>query len=76
MSYFEYPWPQIYSLDSKDKNNPEKFVLIKNKDQDIYYFSNQKLCMYSTSPCSNYNLQNLDKKKVFGYDLFWINKNN
>jgi hypothetical protein len=75
-SYFDYPWPQIYSLDFKDKNNPKKFNLIKNKDQGIYYFSNQELCMYSKSPCSNYNLKNLDKKKIYGYDLFWIEKNN
>ena len=73
-SYFDYPWPQIYSLDFKDKNNPKKFNLVKNKDQNIYYFSNQELCMYSKSPCSNYNLKNLDKKKIYGYDLFWINK--
>ena len=74
ISYFDYPWPQIYSLDFKDKNKPKKFNLVKNKDQDIYYFSNQELCMYSKSPCSNYNLKNLNKKKFYGYDLFWIDK--
>jgi hypothetical protein len=73
-NYFDYPWPQIYSLDLKDKNIPKKFKLVKIKDKNIYYFSNQELCMYSKSPCSNYNLKNLDKKKVYGYDLFWINK--
>ena len=57
-----------------DKNIPKKFNLIKNEKQNIYYYSNQELCMYSKSPCSNYNLKNLNNKKFFGYDLFWINK--
>ena len=72
--YFDYPWPQIYSLNVKDKNNPKKFEMIINKNQNIYYYSNQELCMYSKSPCSNYNLQKLNKRKVFSYDLYWINK--
>ena len=72
VNYFDYPWPQIYSLDTKNK--PKKFNLIKKGNQHIYYYSNQELCMYSKSPCSNYNLKNLDKKKVYGYDLFWIKR--
>ena len=72
MNYFDYPWPQIYSLDTKNK--PKKFNLIKKGNQHIYYYSNQELCMYSKSPCSNYNLKNLHKKKVYGYDLFWIKR--
>ena len=72
VNYFDYPWPQIYSLDTKNK--PKKFNLIKKGNQHIYYYSNQELCMYSKSPCSNYNLKNLHKKKVYGYDLFWIKR--
>ena len=72
VNYFDYPWPQIYSLDTKNK--PKKFNLIKKENQHIYYYSNQELCMYSKSPCSNYNLKNLHKKKVYGYDLFWIKR--
>ncbi len=74
MNYLDYPWPQIYSLNIQDKNKPKKFNLIKNEKKNIYYYSNQELCMYSKSPCSNYDLKNLNKKKFFGYDLFWINK--
>jgi len=70
--YYDYPWPQIYSLNAEDQNNPKKFRLIKIKNQNVYYYSDQELCMYSKSPCSNYNLKNLNKRKVFNYDLFWI----
>jgi hypothetical protein len=27
--------------------------------------------MYSKSPCSNYLFEQLDKKQIYGYQLYW-----
>ena len=48
-----------------------KFKLIKNGKKELYYFSSGKLCMYSKAPCSNYLLKKLDKKEIYGYQLYW-----
>ena len=69
--YFDYPWPKIYSLKTEDLNNEKKFLLLRNKNAPIYYYSKQELCMYSASPCSNYLLEKLDKKQIYGYQLYW-----
>ena len=47
--------------------------IIKN-DQRIYYYSSQVMCMYSRSPCSHYNLKNLNKDKIFSYHMYWKDK--
>jgi hypothetical protein len=71
IEYFNYPWPKIYSLKTEDLNNEKKFLLLSNKNKPIYYYSKQELCMYSASPCSNYLLEKLDKKQIYGYQLYW-----
>ena len=64
-------WPDIYSEKNDYKKN--KFALIKDKNNnDLYYFSSGKLCMYSQSPCSNYKIQNLYKENFFSYELYWV----
>jgi hypothetical protein len=49
-------WPNIYSL---EKNNNKIKAIRKDIDKKfIYYlaFENEKLCMYSPSPCTSYEL--------------------
>ena len=62
-------WPDIYSEGGDYKIN--EFKLIKNGKKELYYFSSGKLCMYSKAPCSNYLLKKLDKKEIYGYQLYW-----
>ncbi len=71
--YNDYPWPKIYSLDINNKNIPNKFQLIKKNGFEVYYYSNQELCMYSKSPCSNYKLENLNSKKIGSYSIYFLN---
>lgn len=60
-------WPDIYSV-------KDDYKLIKGDDkEDLYYFSFGELCMYSKSPCSHYDIKNLNKELFFSYDLYWIN---
>ena len=72
IKYYDYPWPQIYSLDKNKSNKPQYFNPIKNNDEIIYYHSNGELCMYSKSPCSNYKLTNLKKSKFATYTIFYF----
>ena len=60
--YNDYPWPRIYSLNIEENNFEKIFQKINHNNNLVYYYSNQELCMYSMSPCSNYLLKNLRKK--------------
>ncbi len=64
-------WPDIYSEkgDFITKNYKPKI----NQNKILYYYSNGELCMYSKSPCSNYNIKNLKSENKFGYNIYWIN---
>ena len=64
-------WPDIYSENNSGKEN--KFNLKKRSNINLYYFSNGKLCMYSKSPCSNYNVKNINKKFLGRYILYFKN---
>jgi hypothetical protein len=72
--YNDYPWPKIYTLDQKELNKEQLFKEIIKNDQRIYYYSSQVMCMYSRSPCSHYNLKNLNKDKIFSYHMYWKDK--
>ena len=72
--YNNYPWPRIYSLNDKDKNFKQDFKLIKMQGEKLYYYSKGELCMYSSSPCSNYKLEHLRKKKIWNYSVYYFNK--
>ena len=63
-------WPDIYS--EKNDGIINNFEKIKKEDKTLYYYSKGKLCMYSKSPCSNYKIKNLNKKKILFYDLYWV----
>jgi len=62
-------WPDIYS----EKNDYIKnvFQQISRDNQIYYYYSKGKLCMYSKSPCSNYEIKNLNREKIFSYLIYW-----
>ena len=64
-------WPDIYSENNKDIIN--NFPAIKDKKQILYFYSMGNLCMYSNSPCTNFKIENLNKIKVYTYDLYWLN---
>ncbi len=63
-------WPDIYSENNSGKLN--KFQLLKKSNKHLYYFSKGKLCMYSKSPCSNYNIDNLNKEYIGNYSIYFI----
>lgn len=71
--YYDYPWPQIYSLDKKNLNKKPKFTKILINNKELYYYSNGELCMYSKSPCSNYYLKDLNTEIFLNYNIYWIN---
>ncbi len=74
--YNNSPWPKIYSMDEKDKNIKKKFQkMFDDKGNFIYYYSGGQECMYSKSPCSNYNLKNIVRDSVNGYTIFYSTKN-
>ena len=59
-------WPNIYSV-------KDDYKLIKGDNkEDLYYFSFGELCMYSKSPCSHYDIKNLNRELFFSYNLYWI----
>ena len=64
-------WPDIYSVNNDYEINT--FKPIYKDNEKIYFFSNGSLCMYSSSPCSNYKINNLNKKEVFTYKIYWKN---
>tara|TARA_B100001093_G_scaffold452724_1_gene460956 strand:+ start:154 stop:1851 length:1698 start_codon:yes stop_codon:yes gene_type:complete len=73
VNYKNSPWPRIYSFDDNDQNNEKKFLEIKDKNNNfIFYYSGGEKCMYSKSPCSNYNNKNLVRKIVNNYSTFYI----
>ena len=64
-NYFNAPWPAMYSM--KDNENRKKILLkFMIKKNFIYYYSGGEECMYTSSPCSNYKINDLIKK------YFWI----
>ena len=76
LDYTNSPWPRIYSIENNDKNNEKKFLKINDKkDNFLFYYSEGDLCMYSRSPCSNYNNKNLSKKISGNYYIYYFEKN-
>ena len=64
----EYIWPRIYSFNENFKINAEKIEFIDG----FSIFHHNNLCMYSKSPCTNYELKdNLNVIKKNNY--YFIN---
>ena len=73
LTYNNYPWPKIYSMSNEDENIKKKFIKVTdNQNNLIYYYSKGQECMYSNSPCSNYNKDNLLKKDVNSYSIYYL----
>lgn len=74
--YKNSPWPKIYSFNPNEKNNEKNFLKIVDVNNNLkFYYSEGKLCMYSKSPCSNYNNNNLIRKRTNGYSVYYIKNN-
>lgn len=64
-------WPNIYTLsENKNMNFKKKLIPIYNKENFVYFFSNEGECMYNKSPCTNFTLGKIKKDKKFGYEIF------
>ena len=73
LTYNNYPWPKIYSMSNEDENIKKKFIRVTDdKNNLIYYYSNGEECMYSNTPCSNYYKDNLLKKSILGYSIYFL----
>ena len=67
----EYFWPRIYSFNENIKINAKAIKLSDN----FTIFKNEDLCMYSNSPCTNYELkENINLLKKYGY--YFVNIKN
>ena len=66
--WLNYPWPQIYSETKENKIIENQKILSKNGDI-IFYKPNQRMCMYSSSPCTHYN-KSISLEKKWGYKIF------
>lgn len=64
-------FPQIYNLNNKNQINPSKFEKISLNDKGFYFFSNGSLCMYSSSPCTHIELNNIVFSESYNYKMFY-----
>ncbi len=65
-------WPNIYSFSDTSKT-PLNFKKIYKKDKFLYFNAEDKLCMYSSSPCTNIPVHpSIDLKKKFGYKVYYL----
>lgn len=71
--YTNYPWSRIYSLDEKKENKIQKFAMIKDNQNFLYFYSDGELCMYGNAPCSNYKIDGLKKETIYSYSLYYKN---
>lgn len=69
--YNEYPWPRIYSYTHTNDPIKSEGVVINN---EIAFFKANSLCMYSSSPCTHYDIE-INYFKKIGYKIFY-KKNN
>lgn len=67
-------WPNIYTLSELAEDNVKpQLETIYRDEKFIYYYNSKGECMYSSAPCSNFKINNLDKIKVNNYDVFFLN---
>jgi len=68
--YYNYPWPKIYS-------DPTNFKIITKPiyyDNLIFYYLSDQECYYTSSPCTNYVVNNVSFSLKNGYKFYEINK--
>jgi hypothetical protein len=67
LNYFNKPWPRIYSFNDNSKINSEKRIIDNNF---LYYYSKNGECMFSSPPCTNYEVdKNIIAKDILSYTL-------
>ena len=69
-------WPNIYTLDPNKIKKITTKKRIKIKDNFYYYYADKgdKLCMYSSSPCTSFVIdKNIKHIKKFTYSILVIN---
>ena len=64
----DYIWPRIYSFTNNNKINSQKI----NFSNKFSIYLAKDLCMYSNSPCTNYDLKDFSVEKLFSYHLIKI----
>jgi len=72
-NYKNTPWPNIYTLDSKEKIYTKTKIKINN---DFFYYLADKgdqLCMYSKSPCTTYPVGNIKYSLKKTYSFLTLN---
>ncbi len=70
--YNNAPWPKIYSMNDSGSNLEKVFKKVFDENGNfVYFYSGGQECMYSKSPCSNYNEKDLKRKKIYGYSIFF-----
>jgi hypothetical protein len=67
-------FPSIYSNNINNQNKELKFQKIVFNNKGYYFFSNGKLCMYSESPCTHVDLNNIVFSKAHNYKVFYKKK--
>ena len=67
-------FPSIYSNNIKNQNKELKFQKIVFGNKGYYFFSNGKLCMYSKSPCTHVDLNNIVFNRTHNYKVFYKKK--
>ena len=74
VDYYNAPWPKIFSYSKKQKKQKKK--KIKKDNKILFYLSKNGLCMYGPAPCSHFMIEQLNVKKKFGYNIYWIKNKN
>lgn len=65
--YFNKPWPRIYSFNDNLKIISEKRIIDNNF---FYYYSKNGECMFSSPPCTNYEVdKKIISKEILSYTL-------
>ncbi len=77
-AYNDSPWPKIYSENEHNEKRTHKPIYKNGKI--IFYQSYEGLCYYNNAPCthmldSQYNIEEINLKEMFGYKVFYFNRN-
>ena len=56
------------------QNKQSNFKMIALNKEGKYFFSGGDLCMYSSSPCTHIELNNIVFDTIYNYKIFYKNK--
>jgi hypothetical protein len=69
LKYYDYPWPRIYGDNFENSKEKSKPVLNNKK---IIYYKSKTICMYSDSPCTHFDINNIKYKEKFIFKIINI----